>query len=475
MGAARNLAFGLMFGLLLAPLAHASRLGKADEKKASQFLADKMTNLLQTLEMREAKLTPGAPAGTIDKNSGNASQAPTTLHTNVRSVCLVQFNPMHCQEWLDPFAPEHGLTGGGDFSPAEGMLAAAWQQRKNIDGGGQYRIWEIRRLGDNGGSNKDADGKLDLSGVVSWSVVDDVADQMRGLGKETGARTMLSTYDKNSGKGQNIMPNREALSLMAQTFTKQFRNRMVTNLGEMRAASAPSEFLLNEEIPDCEAYRSAVQVAMARQPSFEEKLPNQARLDPRSMGSLDQRYQACVAARRASVSMVNPQVQNGGVQAGDPEGEPIDQALTRLNIAAIDQAGINVTELPKPSYIQLTEKQTTSQFADFETGGLSIRSIKQESNAKTLNSYNNNLEAAAQAMKNVVLRDPSIMNNGDKIRAFKIEPGTQSAVSINGFTPEIKRGLASTSFANAPAMQMGSAKESAPQEQVPTELTITTR
>jgi hypothetical protein len=63
---------------------------------------------------------------------------------------------------------------------------------------------------------------------------------------------------------------------------------MVTNLGEMRAASAPSEFLLNEEIPDCEAYRSAVQLAMARQPSFEEKLPNQARLDPRSMGSLDQ-------------------------------------------------------------------------------------------------------------------------------------------------------------------------------------------
>jgi hypothetical protein len=142
-----------------------------------------------------------------------------------------------------------------------------------------------------------------------------------------------------------------------------------------------------------------------------------------------------------------------------------------LNIAAIDQAGINVTELPKPSYIQLTEKQTTSQFADFETGGLSLRGIKQESNAKTLNSYNNNLEAAAQAMKNVVLRDPSIVNNGDKIRAFKIEPGTQSAVSINGFTPEIERELASTSFANAPAMQMGTAKESAPQEQVPTELT----
>jgi hypothetical protein len=446
------------------------KLGEANAAKGAEALAQKLNRLRNTLEMREGKLSENTPAGSIDKNSGNPSQAPTTLHTYVRSVCLEWMNPLNCQSWLDPYVPLHGLDpSSGDFSPAEGMVAAEWQQRQNVDGGGQYRIWDIRRVGDNGGSNVDGEGKLDLSGVVQWSVVSEVSDKLRGLGKETGARAMLQSYDKNTGAGKSVMPNRESLSVIAATFTKQFRNRLVTNLGEMRAAAAPSDFLLSEDVPDCDAYMAAAQAEMARQPSYEEKLAYQGRLNPASRGSMQQRYQACMQARNASIQAVNP-VEG---QSGDPESEPIDQALTRLNIAAIDRAGVNVTELPRPSNIQLTEQQLTSEYADFEKGGLSIRGIKRETNGTTLNSYNNNLEKAAQSMKNVIARFPNMKDNGDQIRSFKIAPGSKSAVEINGLTREMKRDLASTPFASSPMMDAPSENPESLQEDKPTELTVT--
>ena len=464
------LALSISASAVAGPSLSRVKLGRADERKGAQAQADKLAELSTTLEMREGKLTPDAPAGTIDKNSGNPSQSPTTLHTYVKSVCLEWLNPQRCKSWLDPFAPEHGLDKKSpDFSPLEGLVSNKWMQTKNINGGGMYRYWEIRRLGDSGGSNLNSEGALDLSGVTQWNVTEPFSQEIRGLARDTAARVMLSTYDKTSGKGGNVMPNRTALSAIGLGFTKMMRNRMVTNLGEMRAATPPSESLLSEEVPDCGAYKAAVEAAMMKTPGYEKKLPYQAKLNPQSLGSLQSRLAACQAAREASVQAINPR--NG--QSGDVEYEPIDQDLTRLNIAAIDRVGINVTELPKPSYVQLTEAQVTSESVDFEEGGMSIRGVNRESNAATLNGFNNNLEAAAQKMKNIVLRNPQMVDNGDQIRSFKIEPGTKSATEINGLSGEMKRDLASTSLASAPIMQNPVEAPQTLQEDRPSELTIT--
>lgn len=441
--------------------------GKADEKKANEIEAQKLNRLVNLLDLREAKYAPGSPAGTVDRDSGNPTQATTAMHDYTRSICMSWINPQSCDRWLDPYVPLHGQQAGGDASQLEGLVASEWQQRETVDSGNQYKIWEIRRLG--GGSNVDSDGKLDLSGVVQWSLLPSVQNKVKDLGTQAGARVMLASYDKYSTPGQNVMPDRMSLNVSAQVLTKQMRNRFGRNLGSSLAADPGSEFLLSEDVPDCETYMAAEQ-ALNRGNQLEEKLPYQANLSPQTSAmSLQQRYMNCKASRQARFDSVNPQVANGKLGGGDPEGEPIDRTLNRLNIAAIDRAGVNVASLPRPSNVALTADQMTSEFSEFQKGGLSVKAPRRDTNAATLNAYNNNLEVAAQSMKNVALRLPGFQTNEDQIRSFKIQPGTKSAIEINGLTPDMKSELSSTSFSKAPSMQPAQAVV----ENTASELTIT--
>lgn len=445
-------------------------------QKADESLGEKLLKLSQSLDMQTAKYPESGQNGGTDRNSGNPSYSNTTLHTYVDSVCLEWADPtqLQCNKWLDPYVPLHGLQGG-DSSPLEDLVAQQWQQKAGVDGNGQYRIWNIQRV-DGAATNTagDGSGKLDLSGVVDWRLMDDVKGEVAEVGRKTAVKAMLTTYDKSSGSGKNTLPNLEALRVMASRFTRMFRNRLVSNLGEMRAASAPSEFLLGEELPNCEAYRAVV--AAKRSPTvFDEKLDMQARLQPETVGtSLDDRYNMCVKLRQASVKSINPTVAGGKVQNGDVESERVDQVLTRLNIAAIDKAGVDVQALPRPSNVSLTEDQVKSEFADWNVGGQTVREIKRETNARTLKEFNQNLEIAAVGYEGAALRSGAIKDKSAQVRGFKIEPGTKSAIEINAMTPSMRRELASTSFADSGVMKAAEGKGPEKElEDSPAELVVT--
>jgi hypothetical protein len=435
----------------------ASALGLAagpedQEGRAREDLAQRLLRLSQSLDMKEAKYEESKSGGkSYDANTGNSFVSNTTIHYNVESTCRAWLGGSSdiCEQWLDPFISPHGF--GGDFSPLEGAVAGSWKQSQLVDSGNQYRIWDVTREG--GGANTDADGKFDRSGITDWRINAQVAQKLETVGEQTAIRQMSLTFDDNAPKNGNTMPNMEGLRMMASRWTKMFRNRLVANLAEMRASDKPTEFLLDEEKPDCEAYARAMQREQ-EETRVEERLNYQGKLDPEtSLLALEQRYKACVAMRSASVNAVNPEVVGDQVSEGNPDSERFDKWRTRLNIAAIDRVGIDVNNLPRPKSQVVSRIDQTSKMAQWELGGQKMRGRKRMTNAEQLNSYNNNLELAAVGMQEVAMRSGNIVDNSDFIKKHKIKNGDYNAVRLNSITGEMRRELASTSMKQSSVMK----------------------
>jgi hypothetical protein len=359
--------------------------------------------------------------------------------------------------------------GGADSSLLESLVAKEWMKRKNIDSGNKYKIWNVERMA--GGSNTDSDGKFDRTGVTKWALLPEVRTQIEQLGAKTAQRQMSITFDDDAAK--NTMTNTESMRMMASRWTKMMRNRLVSNLGQMRAGAPPTEFMLDEEKYDCDKYRAA----MAKEQEdtrLEERLRYQPKLSPETRAlELEQRYQMCMKIRKASVRMVNAKIMGDKVSSGGTEDERIDEWRTRLNIAAIDAVGVDVQSLPKPSYANLTREDLTSLLPEHEVGGLKLRRIQRMSNAQQLQSYNNNLELAAVGMKEVAMRTQNVVDRSDEIRKKKIQPGTRNAIELNSITPVMRRELASTSFEASAVMKKGNESPERNLEDTPAELTIT--
>ncbi len=439
------------------------------EKKAREDLGKKLMKLSQSLDMKESKYEESDAGGkSVDANTGNSFLSNTTIHYFVESTCREWVGGQFCNQWLDPFISEHGF--GGDFSPLEGTVAQEWKARQGNDGNGQYKIWKVDREG--GGPNTDADGKFDRSGITDWRLLPEVRKKIENVGEQTAVRQISLTYDDNAPKNGNVMPNMESLRMMASRWTKMFRNRMVSNLAEMRVGDKPTEFLLNEEKADCEAYVQAMKTEQ-EETKVEERLQKQARLDMETrVLDLEQRYKQCVALRAASVNMVNAQASGDKATEGDADSERIDKWRTRLNIAAIDNVGVDVNSLPKPSNAKLTREDVTSEMAEWSEGGQKIVRRRRMSNAQQLQSYNNQLELAAVGMQEVAMRSPNIVDNSQHIKKFKIKNGQYNAVRLNSLTPEMRNELATTSFKKSGVM---SGKPETKLEDNATQLSITRR
>lgn len=463
-----------IFLLILASAPAGAERPEDQERKAREDLAGRLLRLSQSLDMKEAKYEESAAGGkSYDANTGNSFVSNTTIHYNVESTCRAWLggNSDICETWLDPFISEHGF--GGDFSPLEGAVASSWRENQTVDQGGRYRIWDVERQG--GGPNTDADGKFDKSGITDWRITDSVRQKLEEVGEQTAVRQIALSFDESNPKGgkpSNTMPNMEGLRMMASRWTKMFRNRLVANLAEMRVADKGTEVLLNEEKVDCESYVQAMQREQ-EQTRVEERLANQAKLDVETtIRSLQQRYQACVALRASSVEAVNPEVQGDQVVEGDPDAERYDKWRTRLNIAAIDNVGIDVNSLARPRSMTVSEEDQSARLAQWEEGGQKIRGRKQMTNAQQLQSYNNNLELAAAGMKEVALRTGNVVDNSDFVKKHKIQKGQFNAIRLNSLTSEMRRELSSTS------MQKSGVMKGAPElrlENNATELAITRR
>lgn len=449
MGVKRTFVLGVA-GALVALLVPTKRAhaGSQEERRARELLANKLLKLSQSLDMKEAAFPESKGGGKdFNSNDGNSFTSNTTYHSYVWDYCMQWIGGRYCRKWLDPYVSAHGFTG--DQSPLEGLVGQEWKRLKTDDDkaagqGGQYAIWNVERK--DGGPLLDVDGKLDRNGLTKWELAQDVKKKVENVGEQTAVRQISLTYDDSTGKGDNTMPNMESLRLMGERWTKMYRNRMVANLGELRAMDRGIEFALGEDKPTCRAYVEALKTEM-EETKTEERIQAQAALDPETKAKqLQQRYDDCVKVRQADVQLVNPRVQDNKVQEGNPEEEQIDKWRSRLAIAAVDSVGINLNTLPKPGYADLSKDEQSSDLVEYGSGGLSAQRVR-KTNAEQLQGYNDNLERAAVGMQEVSARSGGyIVDNSEQIKSFKIEKGTMNAVQINGLTPEMKGELRDTGF-----------------------------
>lgn len=421
-----------------------------DEREGRRRLAEKLLRLGKSLDMKEASYPESAGGGgqSFNKNDGNSFTSNTTYHSNVWSRCLEWVGGQFCNRWLDPYISLHGA--GGDKSPLEAVVFGAWSQRKT-DGeskGPVHAIWQVERPG--GGSNLDQDGKFDLKGLADFRLLPDVKRDVEKVGADTALRQISLTYDENTGKGDNTMPNIESLRLMASRWTKMFRNRLVSTLGESRVMQEGVEAALGEDVPDCDAYAQAVQNDQ-EVTGIQERIQAQPVLQPETQAqSLEQRVAACKALRKTSVFAINPRANGNGVGGGDANEERVDQWKQRLNIAAIDFAGMDVNKLPKPGFGRVRPQDLTTELRDYEAGGQNFQRARR-TNRQQLDGYNRALQEAAQGMREVASKADFIRDNSAEIVKFRIRPGTMSAVRINDLTPEMRADLAGTGHPRANA------------------------
>lgn len=413
------------------------------EREARDKLAKKLLKLSQMVDMKEATFKEsGQGPGNFNPNDANSYSSRTTYHSYVWSYCMHWIGGQYCQKWLDPYIAGHGL--GGDKSDLEGAMGGMWQEMKGKDEyGKKYGIWSVERPG--GGSNLDADGKFEKRGVTDWRLLPKAQQEAANVGDSTAVRQIQLTYDDNAGKGSNLMPNMESLRLMGSRWTKMFRNRMVANIGELRAIDEPVEVALGADKAECEDYVREVK-QNPEVTRLQERIQAQPVLQPTTQSmSLDARAEACRALRKASAYMVNPQYTGKGVEQGDPDGEVIDKWRSRLNLMAIDYAGADVQKFPKPKYARLKREDLSVVMKEYEVGGRQYR-YQVTSPLRQLQSYNNNLDVAAIGMKGAAARSPWIKDNGEEITKFKIAPGGMSAVRINHLTPEMRKELERTGY-----------------------------
>lgn len=439
-----------------------------NELKAKLLLAEKLQRLGSSLDMKEASNKDSAGGGgqAFNRSDGNSFTSDTTYHSYVWDYCMNWIGNRVCERWLDPYVSMHGMTG--ERSPLEAAVAQAWQANEKKVSKDQFKIWNVQSEG----PLTDVDGKLDRSSLKKWELTKEVRQQIEQVGTNTANRQMSLTYDENAEERKgNTMPNMESLRTMASRWTKMFRNRLVTTLGETRSAQQSIEFMLGEDKHDCDAYLGELK----KDPDpmgLESRIRTQPLLDPMTRGQeIERRYNLCMQMKRQNVYAVNPTAEGDQVKPGNKEAEAIDTFRLRANIAAIDFAGIDPNSLPKPSKLALSKADISSDVADYEVGGKEFQMLRQ-TNAEQIGSYNQALADSAARLTAMGNLSPSIPTDDKKIDQWQIKTGSMNLVELNGLTPEMKQELKGTRH---PAAEGNASASEAPErnlETTPMELTI---
>jgi hypothetical protein len=450
------------------------------EQRARENLAQKLLNLSQSLDMREASYPDSKGGGKdFNTNDGNAFTSNTTYHSYVWDRCLRWVGGRNCARWLDPYVSPHGAEA--DRSPLEGAVYDEWNKRKQDNDPGapppqpqgnstQYVIWDIKRDPSKGDLIK-LDGRLNREAITEWKLQDGVKQRVEQIGTDTAQRQINLTYDENSGTESNTMPNMESLRMMAGRWAKMFRNRLVANLGELRAADIPSEIGLGEDYPDCNSYAQALENEFDQ---LDEKRRPQAPLDEETrFKGLQQRIANCQKLRNAPVYAVNPEVSQNGdtVQEGDKNLETVDKWRARVNIALVDSVGRDPESLPRPGNAPLERYEYDNDIPDWDEGGRN-RVVRKATNAEQLASYNKNLQDAAVGMKEISMRT-GIRDNSQEVLKYQIAATTRNLVELNGITREMRGELESTNFYQTASGAIDVAKRPEKQlEETTSQLTI---
>lgn len=420
-----------------------AQLADVTDDRARQLLAQKVLRVGQDMELKEGSFKESLSGGGKETNANdkNSFMSSTTYHSYVWDYCLKWAGGRQCDEWLPSYVSLHGAHG--DRSPLEGEVYNAWSQnRKKANqqgGGGDYAIWNVKA---EGGSPFKYDGTLDRERLTEWRIKDQVRNKLEKIGKDTANRTVGKTFEKNEQK--DAMPNQESLRMMAARWTKMFRNRMLSNIGEVRAMQPGIEMALGEDIPDCNQYLNEL-----RQNQDRTKMED--RIDPQNLLAIEtrtkqiqQRLKSCQQARAMNAYAANVQAKQGEPKSAGPKGEWIDAALSRANLAAIDSVGTDPLEVGIDERIQVQENDLKSKITVWENGGKGERLVMM-SNADQLKSYNRQLASADAGFEAAAARNP-FLKKSQKSNAsrFAIQKGSINAVKLNDMTPdmmqEIKKG-----------------------------------
>jgi len=424
-----------------------AKLYVADEMAPKKLLAEKLTNLSQDLDMKEISFKDSLAGGggkAVNANDGNSFLSTTTYHSYVWDYCLKWAGGQSCQNWLAPYVSIHGAHG--DKSPLEGIVYQAWQAAKG-------QIWDMA-AGD-GGSVYKSDGTLDRKRMSTWRLKPNVIKQVEKVGYDTADRQMYKTYNKNEASNPDVMPNMEGLRVMAGRWTKMLRNRILSNLGAIRANQFGIEFALSEDNPMCKDYLTELKRNPA-QPNIEDRINPQNKLDIMTTKTqnpkLQDRYKLCQQMMAMNGYAVNPRVYGQDIKPGGEKEEWIDSALYRANLVAIDRAGVDPRgAVPIDSRIKIQDQDVKQRIAQYETGGRQMKVVTM-SNADQLAYYNRSLAKAAVGFKEVSARAPDfIRDKSDMVMKHKIAVGSINLVKLNDATPAMRSDLKDTGLVMAQA------------------------
>lgn len=416
-----------------------------EDREGAKQLAQKLLKLSQSLDMKESTYEDSKGGGKdFNDNDGNSFTSYTTYHSYVWDYCEEWVGPQNCRRWLDPYVSSHGQDG--DRSPLEGAIwdeYSARRPRGPVQGNaGQYAIWQVRSR--DGNITEPRTNRLNREQLAEFKLLPDVAAKAAFIGDRTAVSQIRRTFD-NGENDESLMPNMESLRLMASRWTKMFRNRLVANLSEMRAADEPVEFGLGEDKPDCDRYLLALREEM-------DQFNREVRLNPQKQQAfitrqtqLERRYDLCQKLRQTDAYAINPKVQGDTIVETSPENERIDKWRTRVNIAAIDFVGIDPNSLPKPNDQVVSEEEASQEVNEFASGG-DVVGARRKTNAQQLQEYNQALEEAAAGFKEVAARSAQIRDNSAQTLKYRVKPGTVNMVRLNSLTGEMRQELAGTDF-----------------------------
>jgi len=415
-----------------------------DSKTAKKELAQKLNAISENVNLKVAQVQgSGSQAGKeFNRNDGNAFSANTTYHSYTWDYCENWIGEDLCEKWLDPYVSQHGFTG--DQSVLEGKVASLYQQMKETykGDGGKYAIWDIKLK--SGESLKDEQGRLNRKALSQFSLSKEAREAIDSVGVEAARAAMAETFDEKDSK--DTMPNMEALRTIAKNLTISYRNNLVAKLGEIRRMKKGVEMTGGENYAGCDALADET-----------DEHPKQGELsDEAKNAGFEQRMQLCKQMMSASVSAVNPTVKDGQVVSGDANDEQVDEWRARVNIAVLDNLGVDPNSIPKPSDATLTEREISSEMISYSKDGTKEEIVYETPKAQ-IEAYNEMLETAAKQQAEISKSTIGHLPNlGQNITKNKITPGQVSAVEINGLTKQMKNELKGEQVvgANVKAMEM---------------------
>ncbi len=442
-----------------------------DPETADQKARKKLSELVQKAntnpETSVAITNEEKKSGGFNPENGISNGSIITYHDDNMPVCIESNggkkpDGANCKTWRDSRVSGHGQQVG-DASDLEKGIYGLWEKAKDNIKDGVYRIWNVAlRAGHN---LLDEFGRLNEPGLAKYELNEEATQAATELGTRSAERALTIVMgDDRDNSGEEVSPPPEVLRAMAVNITRAIANHAVSQWTGIQVAKKGVEVLVNNEM-NAENYKGQVE-SEENETHGEERLQAQAPLDIETQGTpLEMRTELAQAMKGVSTSIVNPTVQGDEVKPGDPESESVSEWAYRATREQLENPFMNADQIQRPQDIQLSQGQVTRAMdvvTEDENGG----NLKVETQNLTprdqIESYNRQLEIAARSSEEIASESSAFVNNGKKIRSYKLGPG-ESVLSINDLTPAQKQSLepGSTALAENPNTKVVIPKASA--------------